>query len=74
MITKDVAEAMKITEKALGRMKGGVKKYGVFDPDTDRRDLLEWAEEELLDHIIYSSMLIMRLRHLGEKLRKAGLY
>lgn len=45
-----------IYNKCADKMRKGVEKYGEYDPDTDTRDLLEEAIEELLDCVNYIKM------------------
>lgn len=40
------------------------RKYGDYDPATDPRDLLDEAEEELLDAINYLAMQVIKLREI----------
>ena len=53
-----------ILRDALKRMDRGAEKYGEFDPETDKRDLLIEMENELIDVINYAVMEIEKLRYL----------
>jgi len=46
----------------------GQKKYGVFDPATDTRDLFHEIEEELLDTINYACYQVLKVRAMRERL------
>lgn len=63
---EQVAEVLK---KAVGRMKEGVRSYGLFNPATDKRDLLSEAQEELLDAINYLGMQYLKLEELKSQER-----
>ena len=66
----DVFEVGQILKKALSRCEQGQKCYGVFRPDEDTRDLLQEAEEELLDTVVYACFQILKLRRVREKLAR----
>lgn len=51
-----------VFEAALLKYRQGEREHGVYDPATDRRDLLQEAEEEILDAINYLAMFLMRIR------------
>jgi len=53
-----------VIEEALSRYTGARAKYGPLDLDTDRRDFLVEAEEELLDCINYCVFQILKLRRM----------
>lgn len=53
-----------VIEEALSRYTGARVKYGALDLDTDRRDFLVEAEEELLDCINYCVFQIIKLRRM----------
>ena len=40
----------------------GEREHGVYDPSTDQRDLMQEAEEEILDAINCLAMFLMRIR------------
>ena len=42
----------------------------VFRPETDTRDLLQEAEEELLDTVVYAAFQIIKIRRVREKLAR----
>lgn len=46
---------------AFDRLTAGRKTYGAFSPATDRRDLHQEAEAELLDAIAYAYLAILKL-------------
>jgi len=49
---------------AISRMRMGREKYGEFCAATDPRDMLQEAEEEALDGIVYLAMHILKLREM----------
>ena len=53
--------------KAIGRMQEGAWDYGSFNPATDKRDLLQEAQEELLDAINYLGMQYLKLEELKKR-------
>jgi len=68
MLAED-KEIREIHEAAFGRHKLlGQVRYGVFNKEADRRDMLEEAEQELLDGIIYNTFEIARLRAVRRKI------
>lgn len=58
----DVFQVAQILKRALARMDAGSKKYGVFDPSKDTRDLFREMEDELLDVMNYAAMQILKIR------------
>jgi len=56
-----------VMSECTKRMIRGLKVYGHFNPETDKRDLYEERIEEQLDSINYTIMHIQRLKHLREK-------
>ena len=50
-----------IFNKAIERQKQGLKTYGEFKPEKDKRDLFNEIEEELLDVINYSYFQILKI-------------
>ena len=56
-----------IFNKAIARQKQGLKVYGKFKPETDKRDLFNEIKEELLDVINYSYFQIMKVRKIKER-------
>ena len=58
---------MGVFKKAIARQKQGLKVYGEFKPETDKRDLFNEIEEELLDVINYSYFQIMKVRKIKER-------
>ena len=59
---KNVLALDRIYQECLDKMEKGSKKYGVFDPITDERNLLHEAEEEIQDAINYLGMFLLKLR------------
>jgi hypothetical protein len=59
-----------IHKLAHNRMIKGYRKYGVFNPKTDKRDLFREAIDELLDCRNYCDMLIQKLDLVRKKLPK----
>jgi len=53
--------------KAIKRMHFGEKKYGKFEPKTDKKDMWDEMEEELLDVINYAYFQILKNRELKKK-------
>ena len=53
-----------ILNEALRKYQRGETKYGVYDPETEARDLLGETEEEILDAINYLAMFLLKLRAL----------
>ena len=51
-----------ILNEALQKYQRGEAKYGPYKPETDPRDLLHEAEEEILDAINYLAMHLVRIR------------
>jgi len=66
----DVDRARQVVARALIRMEDGQNTYGVFNPGTDKRDLFEWAIEELLDTINYCAMQVLKLEAMREEIGK----
>lgn len=56
-----------IFNKAIERQKQGLKVYGEFSPETDKRDLFKEIEEEFLDVINYSYFQILKIRNIKER-------
>ena len=50
-----------IIEMADKKMKTGEKKYGVWNPKTDKRNLQQEMTDELIDFINYAIMQVMKL-------------
>lgn len=67
MIRKQNDELKTIFNQALEKYEAGAVKYGAFDPANDKRNLMEEAEEELLDCMNYTAMLILQLRAMGKR-------
>ena len=65
--SREITESREILCEALNRINGGLKTYGVFKPETDKRDMYKEIEEELLDVINYSIMQIRKIRYMKEK-------
>ena len=63
-MTKDTTQIASILYAALDKYQAGAKKYGPYDPATDQRDMLQEAEDEILDAINYLAMLLVRVRRL----------
>ena len=59
-----------IFEDALQKYRRGEAKYGPYDPTTDTRDMLQEAEEEILDAINYLAMFLMKLRALPGEFKR----
>ena len=51
-----------VFEAALLKYRQGEREHGVYDPATDQRDLMQEAEEEILDAINYLAMFLMRIK------------
>jgi hypothetical protein len=60
-------ELKNIFDEAVQKFQVGEKKYGVFNPATDRRDFLAETEVEILDAINYLAMFLVKLRALRER-------
>ena len=69
----DIGEMRVVVESALDRYRMGKKKYGAYDPETDHRDPLCEAEEELLDCMMYCGQQVLKLRSLRLRLRSLGM-
>lgn len=67
-MSEEDKEVRAIFEAAFARYKLGEARYGVWKKETDKRDLLDEAEQELLDAIVYNSFEISRLRHIKKQL------
>lgn len=65
-MTKDTTQIASILYAALDKYQAGAKKYGPYDPETDQRDMLQEAEEEILDAINYLAMLLVKIRAAGK--------
>jgi len=50
-----------VLKMASKKMRQGAKKYGAWDPKTDKRDLKKEMTEELLDFLNYNIMQIQKL-------------
>lgn len=50
--------------EAIEKYVRGEKRYGAFSPETDQRDLIQEAIEELEDSLNYICMRIIQLRRL----------
>lgn len=62
-----------VLREALEKYRRGEVKYGPFIPETETRDLLREAEEEILDGINYLAMFLVRIRALrGKPLENDG--
>ena len=51
-----------VFEAALLKYRQGEREHGMYDPVTDQRDMMQEAEEEILDAINYLAMFLMRIR------------
>ncbi len=63
---KDVLALEDVYVECLKKMEAGSMKYGEYDPDTDTRDLVEEAIEELHDAVNYIGMMILKLKRLAK--------
>jgi len=63
----DTEQVKAVMKDALKRMEEGRKKYGEYDPATDKRALLVEMEEEMLDFVNYACLEVVRLRFLRKK-------
>ncbi len=59
---EDYARFVAVMTEAFDRLKAGERRYGPFSASWDGRDLLQEAEEELLDAIIYCYFAVLKLR------------
>lgn len=59
-----------ILQEALRKFDRGAEKYGAYVPETETRDLLREAEEEVLDAINYLCMFLLRLRAVRGKIKE----
>jgi len=64
-------ELKEILTAAFSKYRKGEEKHGVIDIDSDPRNFLKEAEDELLDSIVYSAFEIARLRKLRARIRQA---
>lgn len=55
-----------ILNDAFDKYREGEKKHGVLDIDTDPRNFLREAENELLDAIVYMCIEVARLRRVNQ--------
>lgn len=62
------AEVRDVLDGAFDKYIEGEKKHGVLDIDSDPRNFLKEAINELRDSIIYSALEIMRLEKLDDAL------
>ena len=58
-----------IQEEALDRLDGGRSTYGMYNPETDQRDLYEEMVEELEDVMNYAAFEIQKLRQIKTALK-----
>lgn len=69
-MSKPDTELEGILSDAFAKYRRGEEKHGVIDIDTDRRDFLTEAEDELLDAIVYNAFQIGRLRRARARLEE----
>jgi hypothetical protein len=62
---EDFSRFMAVMASAFDRLSAGKRTYGPFDAASDRRDLRQEAEDELLDAITYCYMALLKLRSEG---------
>ena len=64
---EDWAQLIGVFHAAIERAQEGQKSYGQYNPETDSRNMLDEAIEELLDCIVYCGLQIIKLRHLNAR-------
>lgn len=57
-----------VIRSALAKHREGQDKYGVFDPETDTRDIFVEIEEDLLDTINYACYQVLKIRSMRERI------
>lgn len=57
-------------QECLERYDRGVVKHGEFDPLTDERNLIEKAQEELLNAVNYLGMALIKIRAVRENAKE----
>lgn len=62
----DSGADIKVASKAIGKMEGGVAKYGDFDPEKDTRVFSKEILDELYDGINYSVMAMLKAQQYNE--------
>ncbi len=66
------SELYGVFAKAMVKYDEGEKEHGVFDPDTDPRNMIDEAIEELLDGMNYMAMQVIRLQRKKEGVKLNG--
>jgi hypothetical protein len=62
ILAEDAGRFREVLARAFARLEAGRAAYGAFNVETDARDLVHEAEEELLDAVVYAYLGILKLR------------